>query len=203
MPAVHRRLRLHQRRPGARRCCVAPITFTVTIVLLEREMHETARVVIGCPRSTPTRVLMAEAGLAPVTERRTALAAHLLAKTRALPAGGDPLRKVAESQAPARLSTLTGWRGVGEEPLGLADICAPIEPILLLPDPPREPSPTVSFGLDIGQRRYSLAAGTTIANRTKYGAIAAIVRRQQLRSRNSTTRMLLFTCYSSCVRFCF
>ncbi|KAF0311097.1 putative RNA-directed DNA polymerase from transposon BS [Amphibalanus amphitrite] len=129
------------------------------IMLLEREMREAARVVTGCPRSTPAHAVMAEAGLAPVAERRTALAARLLAKARALPAG-DPLRKVAESQVPTRLSTVTGWRGVGEETWRAAGICPPIEPILPLPDPPWEPSPTVSFGLDIGAAIPTAASDT-------------------------------------------
>ncbi|XP_043215485.1 uncharacterized protein LOC122378438 [Amphibalanus amphitrite] len=129
------------------------------VMLLEREMREAARVVTGCSRSTPAHAVMAEAGLAPVAERRTALAARLLAKARALPAG-DPLRKVAESQAPIRLSTVTGWRGVGEETWRAAGICPPIEPILPLPDPPWEPSPTVSFGLDIGAAIPTAASDT-------------------------------------------
>ncbi|KAF0287013.1 putative RNA-directed DNA polymerase from transposon BS [Amphibalanus amphitrite] len=54
------------------------------IMLLEREMREAARVVTGCPRSTPAHAVMAEAGLAPVAERRTALAARLLAKAQGL-----------------------------------------------------------------------------------------------------------------------
>ncbi|XP_043212634.1 uncharacterized protein LOC122376759 [Amphibalanus amphitrite] len=129
------------------------------IMLLEREMREAARVVTGCPRSTPAHAVMAEAGLAPVAERRTALAARLLAKARALPAG-DPLRKVAESQVPTRLSTVTGWRGVGEETWRAAGICPPIEPILPLPDPPWDPSPTVSFSLDIGAAIPTAASDT-------------------------------------------
>ncbi|KAF0308493.1 hypothetical protein FJT64_020290 [Amphibalanus amphitrite] len=82
------------------------------------------------PQTNQLRLLTGRewAGLAPVAERRAALAARLLAKARALPAG-DPLRKVAESQAPTRLSTVTGWRGVGEEIWRLVDIIASIKPI--------------------------------------------------------------------------
>ena len=67
-------------------------------MLLEIEMRQAARVVTGCPQSTPGHVLEAE--------RRTAPAARLLAKARTFPAG-DRLRNMAESQAPARLSTVT------------------------------------------------------------------------------------------------
>ena len=81
---------------------------------LERELREAARVVTGCPRSTPSHAVMAEAGIAPVAERRLALAARLLAKARALPED-DPLRRVAEAKIKPRLSTVTGWRTVGEE----------------------------------------------------------------------------------------
>ena len=68
--------------------------------------------VTGCPRSTLSHTVMAEAGLAPVAERRLALAACLLAKARALPED-DSLRRVAEAEVPPRLSTVTGWRSVG------------------------------------------------------------------------------------------
>ncbi|XP_043206739.1 uncharacterized protein LOC122373061, partial [Amphibalanus amphitrite] len=50
------------------------------VEVLEREMREAARVITGCTRSTPTEALMAEAGLAPVTARKTTLAARFLAK---------------------------------------------------------------------------------------------------------------------------
>ena len=46
--------------------------------LLEIETRAAARIVTGCPRSTPAHALMAEAGLAPVDERRKVLAARLL-----------------------------------------------------------------------------------------------------------------------------
>ena len=83
-----------------------PATSPSHLLLLEREMRETARVVTGCPRSTPAHALMAEAGLAPVTERRATLAARLLAKAIALPSD-DSLRVVAE-EVPTRLATVTG-----------------------------------------------------------------------------------------------
>ena len=59
-----------------------------------------------------------------------------------------PLQKVAESQAPARLSTLAGCRGVGKEIWKRAGICSLIEPILL-PGPQWVQLPMVSFGLDL------------------------------------------------------
>ena len=70
--------------------------------------------VTGCPRSTPSHAVMADAGIAPVAEPRLALATRLLAKARALPED-DPLRRVAEAEVRPRLSTVTGWRTVGEE----------------------------------------------------------------------------------------
>ncbi|KAF0297635.1 hypothetical protein FJT64_004847 [Amphibalanus amphitrite] len=94
---------------------------------------------------------MAEAGLAPVAERRTALAARLLAKARALPED-DPLRTVADREVRSRLSTVSGWRGLGEEAWREAGITPPvsIEPLLPRPAAPWEPPPPVSFCLDVG-----------------------------------------------------
>ena len=115
------------------------------ILLLEREMRAAARVATGYPRSTPLHAVMAEAGLAPVAEHRLALAARLLAlaarllalaarllakKARALPED-DPLREVADREAPTRLRAVTGWRRVGEEVWRAAGTSPPIEPILV------------------------------------------------------------------------
>ena len=72
-----------------------PATSPSHILLLEREMRGAARVITGCPRSTPSHAVMAEAGLAPVAERRLALAARLLAKARTLPED-DPPRTLPE-----------------------------------------------------------------------------------------------------------
>ncbi|KAF0290571.1 putative RNA-directed DNA polymerase from transposon BS [Amphibalanus amphitrite] len=128
-----------------------PATSPTHLGLLEVEMRAAARVVTGCPRSTPAHGLMAEAGLAPVAERRTALAARLLAKARALPED-DPLRTVADREVRSRLSTVSGWRGVGEEAWREAGITPPIsiEPLLPRPAAPWEPPPPVSFCLDVG-----------------------------------------------------
>ncbi|KAF0304847.1 putative RNA-directed DNA polymerase from transposon BS [Amphibalanus amphitrite] len=71
-----------------------PATSPAHATLLEREMRAAARVITGCPISTPSHAVMAEAGLAPVAERRLVLAARLLAKAHALPEG-DPLRACA------------------------------------------------------------------------------------------------------------
>ncbi|KAF0288770.1 Protein odd-skipped-related 2 [Amphibalanus amphitrite] len=108
-----------------------PATSPTHLGLLEVEMRAAARVVTGCPRSTPAHGLMAEAGLAPVAERRTALAARLLAKARALPED-DPLRTVADREVRSRLSAVSGWRGVGEEAWREAGITPPIsiEPLV-------------------------------------------------------------------------
>ena len=63
-----------------------PATSPSHVKLLEREMRAAARIITGCPLSTPARAVMAEAGLEPVASRREALAARLLAKALALPA---------------------------------------------------------------------------------------------------------------------
>ena len=126
-----------------------PATSPSHQLILEREMRAVARVVTGCPRSTPSHAVMAEAGLAPVAERRLALAARLLAKACALPED-DPLRAIAEARVSARLSAVTGWRSVGEEIWRAAGITPPIEPLLPQPEPPWDPAPPVFFRLDIG-----------------------------------------------------
>ena len=115
------------------------------VEVLEREMREAARVVTGCPRSTPSHAVMAEAGLAPLAERRLALAARLLAKARALPED-DPLRRIAEAEVPSRLSAVTGWRTVGEEGWRASGVAPP-------PSPDRAGSP--SAGPAVGPRPNS------------------------------------------------
>lgn len=112
-------------------------------------MRAAAGMVTGCPLPTPSHAMMAEAGIAPVAERRLAQAARLLAKACALPED-DLLRVVAE--APARLSTVTGRRSVGREAWRAAVFVSQIEPILSRRYPLWEPPPPVSvtFGLDLG-----------------------------------------------------
>ena len=128
-----------------------PATPRSHVELLEREMRAAARAVTGCPLSTPAHAVMAEAGLVPVSARRTTLAAKFLAKACALPRT-DPLRRVAEADPPHRLKSVTGWRRVGREAWQAAGIAVPVEP--LLPDraPPWEgtASPLVSIRLDVG-----------------------------------------------------
>ena len=119
------------------------------VEILEREMREAARVITGCPRSTPSHAVMAEAGLTPVSARRTSLAARLLAKACALPAE-DPLRQVAEDPVPDRLPSVTGWRRVGREAWEAAGVSLPIEPILPLSAPPWEGGASVTFNLGVG-----------------------------------------------------
>ena len=57
-------------------------------------MRAAAIIVTGCLRSTPAHALMAEAGLAPVEERRKVLAARLLGRALAFPPT-DPLCETA------------------------------------------------------------------------------------------------------------
>ena len=86
-----------------------PATPSSHQLLLERELRAETGVVSGCPISTPAHALMAEAGLAPVAERCTSLAARLLAKASALPEG-DTFRTLAKADPPpSRLSSVTGW----------------------------------------------------------------------------------------------
>ena len=102
-----------------------------------------------CPWSSPSHAALAQAGIAPVAERRLTLTARLLAKARALPED-DPLRRVAEANVRPRLSTVSSWRTVGQEVWRATGVTSPIEPLLLLPAQPWDPVPPVSFRLDIG-----------------------------------------------------
>ena len=126
-----------------------PATPPSHVEVLEREIRAAARVVTGCPRSTPTHALMAEAGLAPVAIKRKTLAARLLAKATAFPPE-DPLHRVAVADAPTRLSTVTGWRSVGREMWRAAGVSPPIEPILPPSMPPWQGGGNVTFSLDVG-----------------------------------------------------
>ncbi|XP_043236838.1 uncharacterized protein LOC122389163 [Amphibalanus amphitrite] len=130
------------------------------VEVLEREMREAARVITGCTRSTPTEALMAEAGLAPVTARKTTLAARFLAKARALPEE-DPLRRVADATVNPRLKAVTGWRTVGLEAWHMAGVVAPIEPVLPPSVAPWEEAPPVVFDLGIGATPPSGASAET------------------------------------------
>ena len=126
-----------------------PATSPSHIETLEREMRAAARIVTGCPRSTPVHALMAEAGLLPVEARRRVLSARLLAKAHALPLE-DPLRVAAEATAPTRLTSVAGWRDVGKETWEAADICLPIEPLLPHRIAPWELCEEIRFNLDVG-----------------------------------------------------
>ncbi|KAF0298220.1 RNA-directed DNA polymerase from mobile element jockey [Amphibalanus amphitrite] len=120
------------------------------VELLEREMRATARVVTGCPISTPRDPLMAEAGMVPVRARREALAVRLTA-TAASQRTDDPLREVAARTAPRRLRTTTGWRDVGREALtrlGLQE--TPVEERLHITLPPWSDCSGVAIRLDVG-----------------------------------------------------
>ena len=101
-----------------------PATPPSHVELLEREMRAAARAITGCPMSTPAHAVMAEAGLVPVSARRTTLAAKFLAKAHAMPEG-DPLRAVAEADFTHRLKSVTGWREVGREAWQAAGIAPP------------------------------------------------------------------------------
>ena len=119
------------------------------VELLEREMRAAARVVTGCPISTPKDPLMAEAGMVPVRVRREVLAARLTA-TAASQRADDPLRETAARTAPRRLRT-TGWRDMGREAITRLDLReVPVEERLHVTLPPWTDCPEVKIRLDIG-----------------------------------------------------
>ena len=84
--------------------------------LIERELRAAARIITGCPCSTPTHAVMVKARLAPIEERRKVLAARLLARALAL-TPTDPLRETAEASAPSRLTSVRRWRALGRQRL--------------------------------------------------------------------------------------
>ena len=127
-----------------------PAASETHVELLEREMRAAARVITGCPVSTPKDPLLAEAGLVPVRVRREELAARLVC-VAASQRRGDPLRAVAEGTAPRRLLTTTGWRDVGGRALERAGVQGvPVEERLHITLPPWIDGSGVSIRLDIG-----------------------------------------------------
>ncbi|KAF0311140.1 putative RNA-directed DNA polymerase from transposon BS [Amphibalanus amphitrite] len=136
------------------------------VELLERELRGAARIITGCPRSTPTHALMAEARLAPMEERGWTLAARLLGRALALPPG-DPLRATAEASAPARLASVRGWRERGRLAWEKAGVALPVEPVLPPRIPPWRQTSGVTFRMDVGPLR----AGAAAAERERAAAL--------------------------------
>ena len=138
---------------GALEYCAAawmPAASPSHIEVIERELRAVARVVTGCPSSTPTDALMAEAGMLPAGVRRGALATRMLGLASSLPPG-DPLRAVSEARAPVRLTSVTGWRGVGREALAATELGeVPFEPRLRTTLPPWGAADRITFRLDVG-----------------------------------------------------
>ncbi|KAF0299698.1 Exportin-4 [Amphibalanus amphitrite] len=126
-----------------------PATPPSHVEVLEREVRAISRVVTGCPVSTRKHAVTAEAGQVPVEVRRHALAARFLAKARSLP-DSDPLRAVADAVVARRLSSVTGWRDVGQAVWAAAGVTAPIEPALTRRPPPWAETGDITFCLDIG-----------------------------------------------------
>lgn len=126
-----------------------PATSPSHVEVLEREVRAISRVVTGCPISTRKHAVTAEAGQVPVEVRRNTLAARLLAKAKSLPVS-DPLRTVADAVVTRRLSSVTGWRDVGQSVWAAAGVTAPIEPALTRRPPPWADSGDITFCLDIG-----------------------------------------------------
>lgn len=90
------------------------------IELVNREILAAARIVTGCPISTPRDVLPAEAGMLLLTARarRRVVAVRMLCRASSLPEN-DPLRTVvAESAVRRRLRTTSGWRETGRAAAG-------------------------------------------------------------------------------------
>ncbi|KAF0309815.1 Retrovirus-related Pol polyprotein from type-1 retrotransposable element R1 4 [Amphibalanus amphitrite] len=151
-----------------------PATAPSHAELIEREMRAAARIVTGCPRSTPTHAVMAEARLAPMEERKKVLAARLLGRALALPPT-DPLRRTAEASAPPRLSSVRGWRTLGRQMLAEVEVTAPIEPVLPPRIPPWERGGNVTFCLDVGPLRTGATEGEKIRAATRH--LAALPQR--------------------------
>ena len=118
---------------------------------IDKELRAAARVVTGCPQSTPSDPLMVEAGLPTARSRRRILSARMVCRATSLPEG-DPLREVAETNAARRLAT-SGWRDIGREALseaGLADVR--VEERLNVTAPPWTTKDGVNIALDVGTR---------------------------------------------------
>ena len=120
--------------------------------LVDRELRAAARVVTGCPLSTPSHALMAEAGLPTAHTSRDTRAARVLALAHSLPEG-DPLRVLAEASPPKRLSTTSGWRDLGRAALArLAPEGGAVrfEERLHTIEPPWRDCAGITFQLEVG-----------------------------------------------------
>ena len=127
-----------------------PATSPGHVEQLDRELRAAARIITGCPRSTPVAPLMAEAGLPTAQVRRGVLAARMLCSARSLPPG-DPLRRIAEQDPPRRLSSTTGWRRLGAEALRLSGVeDVPVEERLHVQLPPWTDPARVTFNWSLG-----------------------------------------------------
>ena len=120
--------------------------------LVDRELRAAARVVTGCPVSTPVHALMAEAGMPTARVRREVLSARMLGLASSLPEG-DPLRALAEAAPTRCLKTTTGWRDQGRE--ALTRICRTEEPVKIkerfhVTESPWHDVTGVSFALEVG-----------------------------------------------------
>ncbi|KAF0304736.1 RNA-directed DNA polymerase from mobile element jockey [Amphibalanus amphitrite] len=120
------------------------------VELVDRELRAAARAVTGCPMSTPTHGLMAEAGMATAEMRRTTLATRMVMRAASLPPD-DPLRAVATATQHSRLSAVRGWRELGRNTLrDLGALDVPVEPSLAATLPPWTPTEGVSIAPTAG-----------------------------------------------------
>ena len=120
------------------------------VELIDRELHSAARVITGCPQSTPVAPLLAEAGLPSADTRRRILATRMVCRAKSLPAE-DPLRATVEATAPRRLNSTTGWRRIGLEAIEKAGFSeTAVEQRLRVTAPPWTTRGSVHIALDVG-----------------------------------------------------
>ena len=127
-----------------------PATSPGHVEQLDREFRAAARIITGCPRSTPVTPLMAEAGLPTAQIRRGVLAVRMLCAARSLPPS-DPLRRIADQDPVRRLVSTTGWRRLGTRALqlcGLEDI--QVEERLHVQLPPWTCQERVTLNMELG-----------------------------------------------------
>ena len=141
-----------------------PATPKTNVEILEREMRAAARIITGCIRSAPHLGIMAEAGILPVAERRSALAPRVLAKAAVLPAD-DPLHALVVADP---RSDLASQRVASGRSRGLTRAGSLMEPLMPERPPSWTPGAAVRFSLNIGA---ALARGPATATMMKETAL--------------------------------
>jgi hypothetical protein len=104
-----------------------------TVDLLEPVQNHAARIITGACRSSPTDLVLLEAGLLPLRVRGTTAAGALMEQALRLPES-NPLAEVAHSEVRQRLSSQRSWRNKATEVTTKADLTdIPREPLLVAP----------------------------------------------------------------------